>query len=150
MKVKDIMAKDVKIIPPDMSAKDALDLLFTMKISGLPVIGEQDKLLGMFTEKDILRALLPSYLHQVGSFVYTQQPKGIKNKVAELVNIKVKDIMRKEVVTLDEDVSLYEAARVIMTRGARRLPVLNKAGKVVGMLARQDVIKALIESEVKL
>ena len=60
-----------------------------------------------------------------------------------LNNIKVKDIMRKEVITVDEDTSLSEVARIMLTQKIRRVPVLNKEGKVVGIVARQDVVKAL-------
>lgn len=143
MKVKEIMTRDVKSLSGNISAKEALQVLFDTHISGLPVMDEQGKLLGMFTEKDILRTILPSYIDMVGRFIYSEDPKGIKNKVAELANIKVKDIMRKEVITVDEDTALSEVARLIMTRGARRIPVLDKSGKVVGIVAREDVVKEL-------
>ena len=143
MKVSQIMAKDVKSLLPDMSAKEALEIIFSMQMSGLPVIDQQGKLLGMFTEKDILKNILPTYIESVGRFTYADDPKGIKSKVSALVNIKVKDIMRKEVITVDEDTSLSEVARIMLTQKIRRVPVLNKEGKVVGIVARQDVVKAL-------
>ena len=143
MKVSQVMSKDVKSLLPDMSAKEALEILFSMQMSGLPVIDQQGKLLGMFTEKDILKNILPTYIESVGRFTYADDPKGIKSKVSELVNIKVKDIMRKEVITVDEDSSLSEVARIMLTQKIRRVPVLNKEGKVVGIVARQDVVKAL-------
>ena len=143
MKVSQIMAKDVKSLLPDMSAKEALEIIFSMQMSGLPVIDQQGKLLGMFTEKDILKNILPTYIESVGRFTYADDPKGIKSKVSALVNIKVKDIMRKEVITVDEDTSLSEVARIMLTQKIRRVHVLNKEGKVVGIVARQDVVKAL-------
>ena len=80
MKVKEIMAKDVTSISPEISGQEALDLLQKMQISGLPVIDAQNNLVGMFTEKDILSYLLPSYIESVGRFVYQENSKTIKRK----------------------------------------------------------------------
>lgn len=143
MKVSQIMTKEVKSLSPDLSAKEALDILLDMHISGLPVIDQEGKLVGMFTEKGILKNILPTYLESVGKFIYTDDPKGIKTKVTGLSNLKVEDIMRKEVVTVDEDASLSEVARVMVTQKIRRIPVLNKEGRVVGIVAREDIVKAL-------
>ena len=143
MKVKEIMTKEVVSVKPDENAKDALTLLFKMQISGLPVIDENGKLVGMFTEKEVLSYTLPSYIEKVGRFIYEENPKSTKNKFKELCNIKVAKLMRKDVVTTTEDTALCEAARVMLTQKARRLPVLDNAGKVVGMIARNDILKAL-------
>lgn len=141
MKVKDIMEIDVRYLSPDISAKDALYKILNQRISGLPVIDDNGKLVGMFTEKDILNYILPSYVEQVGKFFYGVTPKAFINKLAGLDNIKVKDIMRKDVVTITEDSSLAEAARLILTQKARRIPVV-KEGKVIGIIAREDILKA--------
>ena len=77
MKVEEIMTKDVISISPETNAREALDLLLKMKISGLPVIDEKRKLVGMFTEKDILTYTLPSYIEKVGRFIYEENPKSI-------------------------------------------------------------------------
>lgn len=145
MKVKEIMTKDVRSISPDTNAQEALDLLQKMQISGLPVIDDKNKLVGMFTEKEVLAAILPSYVEKVGRFMYEENPKAVKQKILALWNMKVKDIMRKYVVTVDEDTTLCEVARIMLTQKARRLPVLNKEKDVVGIVSRGDVAKALFE-----
>lgn len=142
-KVKDIMAKEVIGILPDILVKDAAKFLFEKEISGLPVIDKEGHLLGMFTEKDLVKNALPSYVKKVGSFVYGDAHSTIK-KISNLVGMKVKDIMRKEVVTIDEDAPLVEAARLMFTERARRIPVI-KNGKVIGIIARCDVIKELVK-----
>ena len=142
MKVKEIMSKDVVSIKPDDNAKDALNLLFKMQISGLPVINTQGKLVGMFTEKDILSQILPSYLEKIGRFVYEENPKSIKKKFQDLTNLPVSQLMRKDVITIDEEASLCEVARLMLTKRVRRIPVLNNEKKVVGIVAREDIVKA--------
>lgn len=145
MKVREIMTKDVVSLKPDDSAQDALAKLSKMQISGLPVIDAQGKLAGMFTEKDILSYILPSYIQKVGRFIYEDNPKSTKKKFSDLPKIKINQLMRKEVVTTSEDVTLCEVARLMLTQKARRIPVLDKSGKVVGIVARCDVLKAFAQ-----
>jgi CBS domain-containing protein len=143
MKVQNVMVREVISIRPDISARQALELLFKNQISGLPVIDETGKLVGMFTEKDVLSFVLPSYIEKVGRFIYQDDPKSTKKKFFELDTVKVQQMMRKDVVTTTEETSLCEVARIMLTQKARRLPVLNKDGKVIGIIARCDVVKAL-------
>ena len=142
MKVKEIMAKDVTSIKSSDNAKEALMLLFKMQISGLPVIDAQGKLVGMFTEKDILSQILPSYLEKVGRFVYEENPKSIKNRFQDLTNLPVSQLMRRGVITINEEASLCEVARLMLTQKVRRTPVLDKEKRVVGIVAREDIVKA--------
>jgi CBS domain-containing protein len=149
MKVVEIMSKEVKSLSPDMTAREAFDIISGMEISGLPVIDKDGKLVGMFTEKDVLSHILPSYIEKVGRFVYEQNPKSTKKKITELGNIKVSQIMRKEVLKVNEDTTLCEVGRIMLTEKARRLPVVNKDGIVVGIVARCDILKAMAkESEI--
>jgi len=142
MKIKEVMTKDVTSISPDVTVSEAVKLLEKLKISGLPVIDDKDKLVGMFTEKEALSHILPSYIEKVGRFIYEQNPKATRKKFAELSNIKVSQLMRKDVVTTTEDTTLCEVARLMLTQKARRIPVLDKSGKVVGIVARCDVLSA--------
>lgn len=142
MKIKEIMTEEVVSIKPDDNAKDAVGLLFKMRISGLPVIDAHGKLVGMFTEKDILAHILPSYIEKVGRFIYEENPKSIKKKFMELQNFKVSQLVRTEVVTVDEDTALCEVAHIMLLERVRRIPVLNKEKKVVGIVAREDIVKS--------
>jgi len=144
MKIKEIMTRKVKSLSADISAKDALKILNKLKISGLPVIDKNTKLVGMFTEKDVLSYVLPHYIEQVGDFTYRDNPKSAKKKVAQLGSIPVAQLMRKEVVTVTEDAALCEVGRIMLTQKARRIPVLDKEGKMVGIVARCDVVRAMM------
>lgn len=143
MKIKEVMVKDVESLSQDISVKEAMDILFKRRISGLPVIDKAGKLVGMFTEKNILSYLLPGYIEKVGRFVYEENPKATRKKLAELCQIKVSQLMRKEVVTTTEDVALCEAARIMLTQKVRRLPVVDKEGRVIGIIAREDILRAM-------
>lgn len=143
MKAKEIMTKEVISLKPDDNALTALNTLTKMQISGLPVIDEKGRLAGMFTEKEIIAKILPSYVTSVGKFIYQENPKQVKQKVLNFGSLKVRDIMRREVISIDEDTTLCEIAHTMLVHKARRIPVLNKNKDIVGIVARQDVVKAL-------
>lgn len=145
MKIKEVMTRDVTSISPDITVQEALKLLEKLQISGLPVIDNNNKLVGMFTEKDVLSYILPSYIEKVGRFIYEENPKAVKKKFAELGKIKVRQLMRRDVVTTTEDTALCEVARIMLIQKARRLPVLDKTGKMVGIVARCDILKAFAQ-----
>jgi CBS domain-containing protein len=145
MKVREIMVKEVVILNPDDNAQEALFKLFKLKISGLPVIDREGRLAGMFTEKGILTFVLPSYIEKVGRFIYEENPKSLKEKFVKLSAMTVSQLMRKEVFTTTPGTTLSEAARLMLTLKARRLPVVDESLKVVGIVSRNDLLKALIE-----
>ncbi|MFZ2937192.1 MAG: CBS domain-containing protein, partial [Candidatus Omnitrophota bacterium] len=126
-------------------AQEALNLLQKLQISGLPVIDDKKKLIGMFTEKEILASILPSYLSRVGRFVYEENSKAVKQKINNFPSLKVKDLMRLDVVTIDEDATLCEVAHAMLTQRVRRTPILNKNREVVGIISRGDVMNALFQ-----
>jgi CBS domain-containing protein len=144
MKIKDIMKTEIISLRQDMSVREAVELLFKLDMSGLPVIDEFGRLLGMFTEKDIIRFVLPSYVEKVGSFMYENLPKALRKKMGELSNKKIVDIMQKEIVSVNEELSVAEVARIMLTQKIRRIPVI-KEGKVIGIIARGDILKAFIK-----
>ena len=145
MKVVDIMTKEVTSVLPDASATETVELLLKMQISGLPVIDDKRKLLGMFTEKEVLAGILPSYVEKAASFTYQDNPKAVKQKVINMRGQRVKDMMRRNVITVKEEANLYEAARTMLIQKCRRLLVLNQASEVVGIVSRGDVVRALFQ-----
>ena len=141
-KVKDVMSTDIKHISPDMNVKEALKMLIETGMSGFPVIDSGNNLLGVFTEREILKAILPVYVQNVGTFIYADDSKSELKKIAALEKFKVGDLMRKDVPTIDAEASLTEASRIMLTRSERRIVVI-KGKKPVGVITRADVVGAL-------
>lgn len=151
MKVREIMTTGVTSLKPEDNVIAALCLLFEKQISGLPVVDGDGKLAGMFTEKSVLSHLLPSYIEKVGRFIYEENLKSTKKKFSDLSSMLVGQLMRRDVVTVTEEVTLCEVARLMLTQHVRRVPVLDRSKKVVGIVARCDILKAMAkEAEVSL
>lgn len=146
MKVKDVMMCNVVTARPETPARQVVDILLNNQFSGLPVVDSTNTLVGVLTEKDILKFILPGYLQQVGVFVYEEDPKIVKNKVVELMEKRtVGELMQKEVITIGPDASLSEAARIVLTMQCRRIPVVDANRKVIGIITRQDVLRAIMK-----
>ena len=143
LKVKDLMTKEVLTVPPDMSVKEAARLLFEKEISGLPVANQENKIIGMITEKDLIAMALPNYLEKLGDFDFILDEEPFLKKIADADKVKVKDIMRKEVLCVDEDTPLPEVARLMIINKVRRIPVLDKSKNLVGIIARADIVKEI-------
>ncbi len=140
MKIGELMTKDVHTLAPEMPALEAVRLLLENKISGLPVVDASHRLVGIFTEKDVLKGILPSYVSKVGRFVYENSPQTIKNKVAKLAQHKVGDVMCRDVIKVSSGTSVSEVAHIMLTQNVRRIPVVDADNKVVGIAARSDVL----------
>lgn len=144
MKIGEIMTREVRSLSPDMPVTEAVKKLLDEKISGLPVVTSGNKIAGIFTEKDVLKFILPSYVSQVGRFVYENWPKTIQSKVSKLAGLKVKDLMSKDVVKVTEETPVSEAAHMMLTQNVRRLPVVDDKDMVKGIVSRSDVLSKLV------
>lgn len=143
LKVADLMTREVFTVPPEMSVKEVAKLLFEKEISGLPVVDEQKKVIGMITEKDLISMALPKYLEKLGDFDFILDEEPFLKKIADADKVKVKDIMRREVLCVKEDVPVPEVARLMIVNKVRRIPVLDKDKKLVGIIARADIVKEI-------
>ncbi|MGB9631161.1 MAG: CBS domain-containing protein, partial [Candidatus Methanodesulfokora sp.] len=117
--VREAMTTDVITVDPNVTAKEALDVLIRNKIGGLPVVDESRRLLGIVTFTDLV-----------------QVPAEHQSKV------RVGLIMTRDVIVAKPDETLYDAFRRMTSNQLGRLPVVDSSGKIVGILARVDVMRA--------
>jgi CBS domain-containing protein len=118
---KDIMSKSVATVRQDANVLDIIRHLVENRVTGLPVVSEDRRLLGIVTEKDILEILL--------------HDKDVKEKTA-------KDVMTTEITCFDEDEDLMEIFKCLVESNFRRVPILSD-GKLVGIISRADIINFL-------
>ena len=156
MKVKDVMNKNVITCKPD----DTLGYLSTLfkgnHISGMPVV-ENGKVVGIVSETDLLRLLktpefsgelwLPSPLEVIEvplrSLVRYEE---FKKSIEEAKLKPVRSIMKKTVHSISPEDSLEEASTRMVRYKVNRLPVIEN-GKLVGIVARSDIIRGLSSAE---
>lgn len=154
MKIKDIMNKDVITCAPDDSLSHLADLFKENHISGLPVV-DNGKVVGLVSETDIIKLFkMPEFSNDLwlpSPFEIIEIP--IRNLVRleetkrALENMKmrpVSDIMTKTIHAISPEDSLEDASGVMVKYNVNRLPVIEN-GKLVGIVARSDIIRGLSE-----
>ncbi len=121
---KDIMSSKLIVAKEGMKIEDAVKLLVNNKITGLPVVDQEGKMIGILSEYDIIA--------KVGQ-EQKIDPATFKNGIPYSKNVE----------TVSEDTSLQEILDRFIQLKCRRLPVLDKQNRLVGIISRRDVMKVL-------
>jgi CBS domain-containing protein len=110
--VKDVMNRNVISFRPETPVDEIAETLSARKITGAPVVGEHGDVVGIVSEIDVV----------------TKD------------GATARDIMSPHVISVSEDTGIQEAARLLAGERIRRVPVLGRQGKMVGLLSRSDVL----------
>ena len=143
MNAKDIMTTGILSIKPLTQVYDIANLLNKHRISAVPVLDEKQQLLGIVSEGDLLRR---QELGTEQRYSWWLSLLSGKEKQAHDYSkshaVKAKDIMTKNVVTVEEDTSLLEIADLLERSHIKRVPVLRD-NKMVGIVSRANLIQSL-------
>lgn len=150
MTAKDIMSKEVITIVADTSIEEVARLLTTNNISGVPVLDEKSRVVGIVTQKDILykdiEPHFPAYAEILGGFIYLGGVKHYNEELKKLVATKAEEIMTKNVITVYETEDIKEIAELMVKNNINRIPVLDEKGKLSGIISRADIVKYIADS----
>jgi CBS domain-containing protein len=143
---KDIMTRDVLVVKPDTTIEELSSLLVTNEISGVPVVDDSGALYGIVTENDLIsrnkRLHIPTVVSFLDAAIYLESSKKFEQEVKRLTATRVGDICSRKVVTISEDTTVIDIAEIMSEKKVDLLPVL-KAGKVVGIVGKRDMVKAV-------
>jgi CBS domain-containing protein/mannitol/fructose-specific phosphotransferase system IIA component (Ntr-type) len=133
--VGDIMTQRPRTATPDTPLRDAALQMARGGISALPVVEENDVIVGMLAERDLLRNLLGSYLQ--GDSPPRPTPDGVNARRA------VRDAMTRQVLCVSPEQPLAEVASLMINKDVEQVPVVRE-GRLVGFLTRGDIVRKLI------
>jgi CBS domain-containing protein len=156
-KVKDLMNRHVFFVKPHHSIYDVARVFAKSEISGAPVV-DGGRVVGVLSLSDIVSFM---GLKLAESEVIPHEPNSLSMLILNLIKLgkdysefkkeldriskfTVKDVMSKEVVFINPDSDLFEAANIMDKYDVNRLPVIDD-GKLIGVISRADLIKALID-----
>lgn len=149
MLAKDIMTSDVITVSPNDKIEDVAQILLDRKISGVPVVDGEGRLVGMITEKDLMvrasELKVPFYLTLFDSIIFLENPIRFNNEVKKYTATRVKEAMTARVVTVEDDSPVPRIVEIMQDKEINRVPVV-KQGKLVGIITRNDVMKALVKT----
>jgi len=150
MLAKNIMTKDVITVRPEDKVERAVKILLENKISGIPVVDENNHLLGIITEKDLMikasELKVPFYLTLFDSIIFLENPIRFNNDIKKYTASIVKEAMTHKVIAVEEDTPVSEVVDIMQKRRINRVPVLRH-GKLIGIITRNDVLKSMVERD---
>ena len=122
LNVSAVMTKDPVTVGVDVPVYEAMKLLVEKNVTGLPVVDAQGKLVGVITEKDMLRLLYQEAVREN----------------------RVEDFMTRDVVAFTTSDSVVDVCECLIQNSFRRVPIVEE-GRLVGIVSRSDLIKCILE-----
>lgn len=145
MKARDIMNKDVITVSAEDDVEQLVKLLLENKISGVPVVDEQGKVIGIVSEADLIypekSVHLPAFIPVLDGIIFLESFKKLEKEIKKMTAYKVKDVMIKNVITVDEDSDLEDIVNILLNKKINRVPVVNSNDKLVGIITRSNILK---------
>ncbi|MER9313477.1 CBS domain-containing protein [Mesorhizobium australicum] len=144
MQADAIMSKPVVCIDPSASIAEAAGLMLSKKVSGLPVILNDGKLLGIVSEGDFLRrGELGTQRKRSRWLEFLVSPGKAADEYVRANGRRVEEVMSQDVVTTSPAASLAKVVELMTRHHVKRIPVVE-AGKIVGIITHSDLLRALL------
>ena len=143
---RDIMTTPAITVHRSMTVKDLVALFREKRIGGVPVVDDDDNLVGIVTEGDLMAmdadVQMPHYFELFDSIIYLGSQKKFKEQLQKAAAATVADLMTDKVKTVAPDDPARKAGTLMRDNRFDRVPVVED-GKVVGIVSRHDIMKIL-------
>jgi CBS domain-containing protein len=144
MIVKNIMTKDVIKIPHSATYFEAAKILHDQRISGAPIVDDDNKLIGMITEKDLFKVLYPFYKNYYENPELYADAEDRENKATEIKDDVIEKFFSHDIITVTPDTFIMQAGAMLIAKGIHRMPVVDDKGKIVGIISRGDIFRKVL------
>ena len=143
MRAHQIMSKDVITVTPHTSLQDAANIMLRCHLSGLPVVTDDGRLAGIISESDFMRRAETGTARRRSAILqFFAGPGKLAEDFVHERGRKVEDVMRREVITVNEQTTLGELVEIMEKHGVKRLPVMS-GGVLVGIVTRANLLQAV-------
>ncbi len=144
----DIMTEEVISVRPDTPISELAKIFIENNISGVPVIDENNKVLGIATESDLIfhskRLKVPTVLTILDSFIFLDSPEKMEQELRKIAAASVSDIYSSPPVTITPDTPLDEIASLMSDKQIHTLPVVNNSEEMIGVVGKKDIIRTIL------
>ena len=150
MKAHDVMVSPVITVKPSATVKDVAKLFMERRISAVPVVDDQNRLVGIVSEGDLVhRAEIGTERRRSWWLTLLADEQVLAADYIKTHGRKVEDVMTRNVITATPDTPLHELARLLEKHGIKRVPIVRN-GQLVGIVSRANLVQAIASSGSKL
>ena len=137
MKAKDVMTAKIVTVSPDHSVRHAARIMLDHRISGMPVVDDNGRLVGIVSEGDFLRR------SELGASAF---PAGEARGYVKGHSWKVADLMTSDVIVADEETPIARIVALMQEHGIKRIPVM-RGQRLVGVVSRADLLRVVVATK---
>ncbi len=147
MEAKDIMTRNVITIREDATLEDVAEILEKKHISGVPVVNENNQVVGLISENDLIsqhkKISRSDTCTLLDIMLYYQSKDLYEKEIKKFFQAKVSEVMTDDVICVTSSTPVGEVAEIMLKNGFNRVPVVSKDKRIIGIIARADIIKAI-------
>jgi CBS domain-containing protein len=149
----EIMSRDVPSVHPSDDARTAIDLLSKSDLGAIPVVDNDNKLVGIVSESDLILSEeesdlhLPHYLNIMGGIVFVGSMKGFEERLEKAFATEVSELMTADPIVAHDYESADRVAKKIADKHHNHLPVVDADGYLAGMVTRADALAAMVDGD---
>jgi CBS-domain-containing membrane protein len=145
----DIMTKDVVSVTPETPVRDIAHLLYTRRISGVPVIDAERRVIGIVSEGDLItHEAVVGEQRRSWWLTLIAEENALARDYAKTRGQRARDAMTADVITVTEDAPVPEIARLLERRRIKRVPVVRD-GKLAGIITRGNLLQAMATRDIR-
>jgi len=149
--VSDIMRRDTLTVLPETPVEDVIRLIDRTDVQRICVVDKEGNFLGLITDKDLLIAFSERqpgiWDYFVSKIPFTERGKK-QRQLQEFLSAKTAaEVMKTDIVTVQEDAPIDEALRLMLQKAIKRLPVVDSQGKLKGIISRDSLLRGAFTSD---
>ncbi|EGJ29217.1 MULTISPECIES: CBS domain-containing protein [Moorena] len=145
--VAEVMTRDPIVVQPETPIKEVIKIIAEQSISGLPVVNEAGKLVGVISETDLLWQETgvepPVYIMFLDSVIYLENPARYDQELHKALGQTAGEVMTGHPMSIKPDQPLRKAAKLMQEKSIHHLPVTDEAEQVIGILSSGDIVRAM-------
>lgn len=143
MKVREFMRCDLTSVELDTTVSQVIYLLHQSGLASLPVVDEDGCVVGVISERDLIRAVLPGYVDMLQSVAFLPSLDQLSRRLHEIGFKPVAEFMTADVVATRPDDNDLHVADLMIRKGLKQIPVLDDQKRLVGVVRRIDLLYRL-------
>jgi len=146
---KDIMTRNVTTVGAATTIEELARILMEHKISGVPVVDDNENLIGIVTENDLIsrdkRLHIPTVMRLFDAFIVLESQSKIEKEIKRMTAVTVNDIYTKKAITVTEGTPVQDIATIMSEKKVHLIPVVEGKNekKIIGIIGKIDLIRGI-------